>query len=35
MVNVAGAVIPLADRVNILGVTLDSKLAMDNYVAAV
>jgi hypothetical protein len=34
-VNVAGAVIPLADRVKILGITLDSKLTMDDHVAAV
>jgi hypothetical protein len=37
-VNVAGAVIPLlplADRVKILGVTLDSRLTMDDHLAAV
>jgi hypothetical protein len=34
-VNVAGAVISLADRVKILGVTLDSRLTMDDHVAAV
>jgi Reverse transcriptase (RNA-dependent DNA polymerase) len=34
-VNVAGAVIPLADRVKILGITLDTKLTMDDHVAAV
>ena len=28
-VNVAGTVIPLSDRVKILGATLDSKLTMD------
>jgi hypothetical protein len=34
-VNVAGAVIPLADRVKILCITLDSRLTMDDHVAAV
>jgi hypothetical protein len=34
-VNVAGAVIPLAARVKILGVTLDSRLTIDDHVAAV
>jgi hypothetical protein len=34
-VNVAGAVIPLADRVKILGITLDSRVTMVDHMAAV
>jgi len=34
-VNVASTVIPLSDRVKILGATLDSKLTMDNHTESV
>jgi len=34
-VNVAGFEIPLADQINILGVTLDKNLSIDNHVNAV
>ena len=34
-VNVAGTVIPLSDRVKILGATLDSNLSMDNHTKSV
>jgi hypothetical protein len=32
MVNVAGSVVPMADHVKLLGVTLDNHLSMDKYV---
>jgi hypothetical protein len=34
-VNVAGSIIPLADNVKILGVTLDNRLPMNDHIAAV
>jgi len=34
-VNIAGTVIPLSDRVKILGVTLNSNLTMDNHTKSV
>jgi len=34
-VNVAGSQIPLADRIKILGVTLDKNLSMNNHVNAI
>jgi Reverse transcriptase (RNA-dependent DNA polymerase) len=34
-VNIAGTVVPLADHIKVLGVTLDSHLTMDKHVSAV